>query len=260
MKPDFLTFCESLWADWLGGRLETSAFIRDRFDVNAAPEPYLSFNAGKRPLIALLTNPGNTMAHQKRFAVRRGNGPLSTSMRYADAAVSLGRFYQAELKRAARERIDALVHLSQLAGFDGVLCVESCPFHSKSLPGKKLLLQAYRDDPFLAEYSRLLRALLKDRPVVIVSATSTRQTQSARTKLSQWLTWQADLAGLRIDRAEFVSLIIKGRKTTCAAFVDKAQGGTKSLVLMMGGNRLPGEQGRCKLAQALSAQSNASAK
>ncbi|MEX2113823.1 MAG: hypothetical protein WD845_11595 [Pirellulales bacterium] len=189
------------------------------------------------------------MAHQKRAAVRRGNGPLSSSMRYSAAAESLGKFYCAKLKGAARGRIEALKQLSSLAHYDGVVCVESCPFHSKSLPGKKSLLQAYLDDPFLAEYSRLLRAYLKDRPVVIVSAVSSRKALSARIDLSPWLMWQADLASLQFSRARFVSLTQKGRKTTSAAFVDTSRDGAKSLVLMMGGNRLPGEQGRRKLAQ-----------
>ncbi len=100
MKTDFCRYCEDLWTDWLDERLQVSSAISDRFDLSAAPEPYLKFDAGKRPLVALLTNPGQPMPHQKRNAVQRGNGPLSRDMKYAKAAASLGRYYRANLKGA----------------------------------------------------------------------------------------------------------------------------------------------------------------
>ena len=66
MDDDFIELCEALWREWLAHSLEVSPFVTSTFDMNATPEPYLSFNVGQQPLIALTTNPGATMAIQAR--------------------------------------------------------------------------------------------------------------------------------------------------------------------------------------------------
>ena len=86
MAEDFIQLCETLWRDWRAESLDVSLFIDATFDMNAAPEPYVSFDAGRRPLIALTTNPGMTMPHQLRSHVQQENGPLNRGMDYATAA------------------------------------------------------------------------------------------------------------------------------------------------------------------------------
>ena len=86
MAEDFIQLCETLWRDWLEESLDVSPFVDATFDMNAAPEPYVSFNAGRRPLIALTTNPGQTMPHQLRSHVQQGKGLLNRGMNYAEAA------------------------------------------------------------------------------------------------------------------------------------------------------------------------------
>lgn len=68
---------------------------------------------------------------------------------------------------------------------------------------------------------------------------------------SRWLGWEAALAGLILERAEFVSLVKKGSATTAAALVSLKCGVPKALVLMMGGNHLPAEKGLRLLAGVL---------
>ena len=46
MTEDFIPLCETLWQDWLADSLTVSPFVEATFDMNAAPEPYVSFNAG----------------------------------------------------------------------------------------------------------------------------------------------------------------------------------------------------------------------
>lgn len=65
---------EALWSDWLAGTLDVPPFVRVAFDLDAAPEPYLSLGVGAEPLVALTTNPGEVMPHQRRGACEREMG------------------------------------------------------------------------------------------------------------------------------------------------------------------------------------------
>ena len=244
MDTDFIKLCETLWREWLALSLEVSPFVTATFDLNATPEPYLSFNAGQQPLVALTTNPGATMAVQVREAVHRGDGPLNTSLNFATAARILGSFYEQALpsKSPARHRIDKLSHLSQLLGADGVLQVEVCPFHSPllSMSKKHKLLREVEEGGFLARSVESLRRFTTPHPVFVVSAVSSQSSLQSGLEMSRWLTWQATIAGVHLDTAAFIPQVTKGPKTTCGAFVTSVAGTPKALVLMMGTNNLPG--------------------
>jgi len=254
MDEDFLLFCEELWGSWLKGSLDLPRFAHTAFDLNAAPEPYISFGAGAKPLVALTTNPGATMPHQRRAKVQAGRGPLSAADKYAIAAGKLGPFYEEKLAGSpAGRRIAALRTLSSLLGYKGVLQVEACPFHSPSLPGKTALLQRIREDKdgLLGAYAKHLKVFLRRQPVVIVSAAQSRVSLEPGMQLSPWHKWNAEIAGLVLKRAKFVRLVAKGSKMTCAALVSFEEEIPKAMVLMMGGTHLPGKEGLCVLAEAL---------
>ena len=253
---DFISFCEELWRGWLASTLDLPSFVHTAFDLGAAPEPYVRFGAGRNPLVALLTNPGYTMCHQCRAAVEAGDGPLSSTVEYSAAARALGRFYERELKGAAAARIAALGKLSSMAGLQGVLQVEVCPFHSRSLPRKRTLLRTIDEGGLLGRYAERLEKFLRRRPVVIVSAVSSnRPLGIPAVKRNDWLRRLAKIAGLELDRAKCVRLVLKntGRNTkvTAAAVVSFTGVVPKALVLMMGNNILPAEKGLRVLAEAL---------
>src|SRR5678816_3859359 len=94
MLDSYLSFCETLWRSWLDGTLRRSSFLERTFDLDAAPEPYLAFDAGTRPLVALTTNPGATMDFQRRRTVQKGVGPVSSSMDYATASRAFAHHYE----------------------------------------------------------------------------------------------------------------------------------------------------------------------
>ena len=219
MAEAFIPFCETLWRDWLGGTLDVPPLVRTAFDLDAAPEPYIPFCAGAGPLVVLTTNPGATMDRQRRAAVQAGDGPLNATMDYATAARELGRFYEADLTGPARRRIAGLTELSSWVGYEGVLQVEACPFHSPFLRRKGALLQTIGEDGLLGRYTKHVRAFLQRRPVVALSAVSPRVSLRPETKLSPWPARLARIAGLVPERAEFVPLVAKGSKTTAAALV-----------------------------------------
>jgi hypothetical protein len=252
MPEGFISFCESLWQDWLTGRLETSPFVKQTFDLDAAPEPYISFESGQNPLVALTTNPGKTMPHQRRRSVQAGRGPLSPAIDYEAAAEALGAFYERRLAgRPAGRRIAAIRALSALAGAEGVVQVEVCPFHSRALPNKLGLLQEIGKVGLLRRYVEELRAFLMTRSVLAISTVSSQISIRSGTPLSPWAMWLSELTGPNPKRARFVRLVTKGKKVTAAAFVSSHAGTQRSLVLMMGGNHLPGERGLAILADAL---------
>lgn len=204
ISDKFALFCESLWREWLDGTLDTPEFVRTTFNLDAAPEPYISFDAGEEPLVALTTNPGATMPHQRRDAVQAGHGPLSTTIDYATAAKALRDFYKRNLAGTAQNRITALQLLSTLVARDGVLQVEACPFRSRYLPKKDALLQALDTGGLLARYVKHVEGFLRRRPVVIVTAVSSRASLEQECALSPWAKWMAITAGLSLERADFI--------------------------------------------------------
>jgi hypothetical protein len=221
------------------------------FNLEAAPEPYVDFGAGTNPLVELLTNPGYVLPEQLRGTVESGGGPINSSMDYATVAKAFGEFYRRELRGAAAHRIDAIRLLSEQLGLDGVLQVDACPFHSASLPNKGAVLRIIRAGGLLGRYAATLKEFLRPRPVLSLAAVSSAHPLQPPVVLTDWARWQAQLAGIDVEHAEFVPLVRKGTATTVAARISKTAGVPKGLVLMMGGNRLPGPTGLRTLAAAL---------
>jgi hypothetical protein len=183
-------------------------------------------------------------------------GPFSAKDTYAEAALKLGCFYQETLAgRPAGHRITQQGKLSSWLGYEAVMQVEVFPFHSPSLPMSKknaLLRETKTDkDGLLGRYVEHLREFLRGRPVVSPQAVWTRDSLEPETpKSSQWLRWIAEIAGLDLGGTKFVPLVGNDDKTTVAAWVSKSEP-RKALVLTMGTNNLPGDEGLCKLAAAL---------
>jgi len=263
MAEPFIQFCEELWRDWLDGTLKLPDIILKKFgfDLDAAPEPYLHFETREKPLVVLTTNPGGTMCHQCRASVRAGEGPLSTSMSYEEAARALGPFYVKELPSVspARRRIEQSQKLSCRLLYQGVFQVEAVPFHRPSLPAnrKRALLDAIENDErsLLASYSERLQKFLLSQPVVAISAISPRGMERIEQShygdiACRWPAWMAGVAGLELERAKFVHLVGK-TKATCAALVSCANETPKAIVLMIGGNNLPGDEGLRRLVEEL---------
>ena len=251
MLTSFETFTEQLWRSWLDGELSLSAALTQRFDLEAAPEPYLRFEAGDRPLVALTTNPGGTLPFQRRAVVLSNTDVLRETMTYQEASSVLGQHYRQLLQRkAAGRRIENLLTLARDRSATGVVQVEVCPFHSRSLPKKDTLVSELVNDELTKQYLAHVREYLRDRPVVIVAAISSSKTLSADLTLSPWLAWKAEVAGMYIDKStRFVPLVTKQDKVTCAALLSPRGAVPKSLVLMMGSNQLPGTEGLKRLSE-----------
>jgi hypothetical protein len=266
MPDRFTDFCDrKLWRAWLNGALEVSPLVRQTFELSAAPEPYLRFGSGDEQLTVLTTNPGRVEKHQLLQTVFDASDdarPLRDSMDYETAAASLGTFYSHEnapISSAARKRLRRLIDLAAtIAGQrrgtrsgTSIVQVEALPFHSDSL-AKARALQAVEEPGLLAEYVAKLREFLSKRTLLVLSAGSTRESYHADSPWSAWVHYLANMASLARVDSTFHSLVTRNAKTTCAAWVTRQNGICKALVLMMGGNYLPGRDGLKRLADAMS--------
>ena len=107
--------------------------------MNAAPEPYVSFNAGATTTYCLNDQSWHDYAAPVAEPWATGNGLLNRGMDYAKAARILGPFYRQKLspRNPAKHRITKLLQLSSLLGTEGVLQIDACPFHSPFLTMRK---------------------------------------------------------------------------------------------------------------------------
>lgn len=249
-ETNYRKFCERIWRDWLGDTVQVSEYVQRTFELTAAPEPYIWLKPGKDALVALFTNPGKVLPHQKRDSILERNSFLKSSWPYESVATALGEFYLKNVRNDAKRRNEALLELANAAGYDGVQYVECCPFHSGKFPKKRQFIEKLPMDRLLAGYVEQLGAFLRSKPVIVLSAVSTQRSLTHKLTLSPWLEWQAGLIGLHQSEARFVPLLRKSDKTTAAAFISRVHGKPKVLVLTMGGNRFPGKAGLDKLASA----------
>jgi hypothetical protein len=103
----------------------------------------------------------------------------------------------------------------------------------------------------LERYVQQLRKFMRGRPAISVQAVATRVSLGSETPTSiRWLKWIAEVSRLDFNDAEFICLVRKGSKTTAAAWVSKEPVRT-ALVLMMGTNNLPADEGLTTLATGL---------
>jgi hypothetical protein len=281
MAKHFFSLCDEIWADWLGGKHPSMAEEGIAVDFNAIPEPYFWLSSGGRPLVALLTNPGQSMPHQARSRIC--GTTYSVPARYEPFAIALGHLYNdleedpevarnridamedvrpdvkdalrilymgyTKLKGPARSRNDKLKELSRQAGYDGVLVVECCPFHSKTF-NKKRAIELYSEG-LLNDYRAHLGEFLKPYATVVVAGAPSNESLSENTRAEHvWLNWLAELVGIGND-ARFMSINDHAGKTTTAALAASVDGVPKVLSMMMGSNNLPTNSGLGALAKAL---------
>jgi hypothetical protein len=229
--------CEELFQNWSQSKLEMNERI---FEALVVPEPYLLFGSGEKPLYLLLTNPGSGMPEiQSHSAVKKIG--VET---YKELADRLAEYYLSDKFKSAglayRRNYRAL-EVAEANGFTGVMNVETIPYHSDRL-NKNKALKAIEEDPLLNDYVRQLKAELADKAVLVVSACSSKKSiDASMVRDNAWLSFQADLIGLRLSKAKLIPLVTKGGKITSAQLQD----GQKNMVLMMGSNALP--KGRISL-------------
>ncbi len=223
--------CELLFQQWMRSSLRMDERL---FEPDVVPEPYLLFGQGDKPLYQLLTNPGTGMPDvQSHSAVKRLG--IRT---YKELAARLAEFYLSDkfkIAGLAYRRNYRALEVAGANGYTGVMNVETIPYHSDRL-NKNRALNAIEEDPRLNDYVHCLKDELADKAVLVVSACSSKKSiDASMVRDNAWLSFQADLIGLRLKKAKVIPLVTKGGKITSAQLQD----GQKNMVLMMGSNALP---------------------
>lgn len=241
---DYFEYCEELFKKWYSGELSTDNSIDSGiFDLTYMPEPYFILAEGKNPLYILNNNPGSGLDFQKKDYLETNiNKEISykncishISGFYKNGLEYNGSFFKQNYSQAHNRNMKAL-EFSEDNGYDGVVCVETLPFHSKSLPNKeKVLYECITNRAYLL-YFRYLSELIKDKPVLIISAIGSSGTITReRIFGNEWRKFQVQLAGMKVSNAEIYNVCEKDNgKITSALVKDR----DKYLFVQMGSNNL----------------------
>lgn len=250
-NSEFGDFCEKMWQKWLsqGAKAFSDQVDGDSFQLDFLPEPYLTFSKKGDVLdflYVLTTNPGGAIPIQSHDYLLQGKSIISPQVSYNMISRVFADFYanDFEINLNAKRRVEKILMLSKMLGKKGVVQIESCPFHSPSFPSKDRFIKETQKNKFFQEYTEKLKLFLKDKSVLIVSATSSQTSLSLdNISNSTWLKWQADLVSFNMQTAIFNKIVEKNGKTTSGLAVDSSKGCTKGIFLTMGSNNLPSVDG-----------------
>lgn len=225
---NYISYCDSLHKSWYDGAFISDADLNSQFQMEYSPEPYFRVEDGNNPLYMLLTNPGSGMDFQHRSNFKFSN--------YSKFSETLSHVYLSNFfKNNAKRRLKNSIQITKELGYEGLINIETIPFHSPSL-NKTNALKLISSNRTLSRYTTLLSEFLIDKPILIVSACESRSSVSISTILkSNWLRFKLEIAGIKAEDLTMRPLTFKGEKITSAIFNHKH----KHLVLMMGTNNLP---------------------
>jgi hypothetical protein len=212
-----------------------------KFLMDHLPEPYLQFETANNPLYVLTTNPGKGREFQNRESIRSKSSFISCGDQYIEIAFKLGEYYRNKLEGKPLNRIEGFLYLAKKIGNDGVVQLESCPFHSAKLPNKTELIPYYETEPLLKEYATCLQKSILNLNILALSAVNSKKDISVESITSNpWLEWQAHLMGFNFERVQSIPLTKKTTRVTSALIYSQEKSGlTKGFILMMGSNNLP---------------------
>jgi hypothetical protein len=227
----YFRFCEILFKEWKRKQFEGNSTLSAIFQLDYAPEPYFTIKNGNNPLYMLLTNPGEGMDFQKHTLVNANSYEKFSNLSLKEYT---SEYFMRGAPNAYR-RIQKSINLSEKLGYNGLVNIETIPFHSESL-NKNKALSVLKKSETLTSYSEELKHFLADKAVLIVSACGSKKSIGLDTiKNSRWLMHQVNLAGIKIEELKMQPITIKNNKVTSALFSHEQ----KHISLMMGSNNLP---------------------
>lgn len=237
----YFNFCQDLYSNWNNCTLNYDPALESFFDLNALPEPYLSFKSLENPLYFLTTNPGGVMEFQKR-----DNFNYSDEL-YSDLAHKLGERYLLNLDKIGTQavtRIKRMIQLSELVKKSGVIQVEAIPYHSKNFNNKSAFLKCLTDFTLIA-YINHLKDHLTDKPVLSIQAGSP---DLNRIKSNDWILFLCDTMNLDIDKAHMYPIKVKtDGKVTIGMLWDNRN--RKGIIFNNAINSFPGDEGILTIAK-----------
>ncbi len=231
---NYKNFCEQIYLNWRESPTNFDEFSKD-FQNNYLPEPYYSIRVGNNPLFILNNNPGGSLSFQEHSLFLKTFPNAST---YTDVSLWLMDKYtgnNAIIGGAAKTRVNRITQIAATLGYDGVENVETFFLHSNSF-SKKMFLKKFSQNNTVNQYINTLTAYLIDKPVLIVSAISSKNSLNLlEVSNNSWIKYQAEIAGLNLKEASFYGITSKNQKITAGLIKHR----NKFLVCTMGSNTIP---------------------
>lgn len=226
-EKNYVEFCDTLLSNWK----ENKITLEDNygFDLNALPEPYLTFGNGDSNVCFLTTNPGQVQDFQKR------NSNFSTDGEsYANLSKRLAKRYANQVRiKKMHEASNKLFPSS-----NGFTQFEISPFHSAKFPTKnkfaKYILNA--ENNLHTEYIDKLTSMLRKKNCISIQAGKPlleRQDQP-------WLILVSKILGVKIEEWKLIvfGYSEKGAATT-GVWYYKKNNFFKLITFLDGHNDLP---------------------
>lgn len=240
----YLEYCEGIWNGWLNEKGSEEDELREYFDLQYCPEPYLRFiknNESTKQIYFLTTNPGQGFDQQERTIVLNGKSIIKSNMTYENTSKNLADYYKENLIKGSKYRIDHMEYLSQKCGYDNFIQIESIPYHSKNIIKKDDLLKLIKNgDSSINNYIDKVKEYLSDKNVIAIQAGNSEDIK----KLTDWNKLQSSLIGMDIEKSKYVSLKVNDKnKDTIGMYIEKQNGSIKILCIRAGQNDLPGSNG-----------------
>jgi hypothetical protein len=236
--------CEKIFDDWMNHRLTVSCAVRDAFELQYCPEPYLTFGSQAAPITFVTLNPGGGEFFQQRDNIGTSRSPIRADASYRDTAADLGRSYAlltCPITRAAKTRIKAMLDLSSSLGRTGVEQVECVPFHSaKAINGQDLA------EPALARYRQALSCHIGSREFVCAMAGGRADDRGVRR--------MAPIIGLDWSERRHLSLTDRNSCSTSGIVFTKRDKRVRAVFYCQGRLGLPGKEHFPRLRETLLAR------
>lgn len=229
---DYIEFCENLFSNWKDNKID----LQDNygFDLNALPEPYLTFGEVESQVCFLTTNPGGVMDFQKRT-----NNFSTTGESYADLSKRLGKHYEEVLNGAAKTRIENMYEIAKTidSKSKGFIQVEISPFHSRNFPDKEKFSKDIlkKDQSFHAQYVDALSSFLSNKNCICI--------QSGYPNLDRldknWITLISKIVNIRKTDWDLIEFKVKNGRATTGAFIHKNEDSFKVILFNSASNSCP---------------------
>lgn len=241
---EYFQFCETLFENWRREKIQLRAYLEDKFDLDAIPEPYLYHRkaAVQDTLYFLTTNPGQTLPIQVR-----GHEFHAACNSYQELDQKLVSYYHKSLGGTTNganvsTRINKMLALTEMLGLAGNCQVELIPFHSKELPNKQKVFAVAETDTFISNYLGCIQGLLRDKNVVCVIAGDSNAGLNRKSLDGPVVAYYASSMGFQKEQFKMLPLVRKGDKTTSAAYINRQERCYKVFIMSCGHNNLPAQE------------------
>lgn len=198
---NYKELCENTFFQWKNKDQSTWGKLPSFLELDACPEPYLSFGDYKSSNMAFLTtNPGGVMENgiqgYESLILKGINTYQELSAKFVEyySSAEFGR-----IAGSASSRVRGMFQVAKHLGFIGFTQYEICPFHSVDFKNKEDYVSKIGFNGFLSQYTQLLKEELKGKRVVAIQGVGSPKNINEYTQTSVWLKFIYSLIDLEVE-------------------------------------------------------------